>query len=71
MIASELMTTLQNLSRADKFQIVQTLIAELAQAEPELISPNQEYPVWSPHNATEAATTMLQYLENQPPATHE
>lgn len=63
MVTTELMSTLLNLPRADKFQIIQTLIAELAKSEPELIPADQAYPVWSPYNATEAAATMLQILD--------
>ena len=56
---------LHGLPRVDKFRAVQFLTAELAQEEAGTLVPNGEYAVWSPHDATEAATTLGQYLEEQ------
>ena len=63
MVSLELISTLRELSRSDKFHIMQILISELAQQEPDLIKPNQSYPVWSPYDAVEAADTMLKVLQ--------
>ncbi|MEM8642272.1 MAG: hypothetical protein AAGG51_26170 [Cyanobacteria bacterium P01_G01_bin.54] len=63
MVSSELISTLRDLSRSDKFHIMQLLISELAQQETELIKPEQAYPVWSPYDANEAANTMLNVLK--------
>lgn len=63
MVSLELISTLKGLSRSDKFYIMQILISELAQQETDLIKPDQSYPVWSPHNAVEAADTMLRVLQ--------
>ncbi len=63
MVSLELISTLRELSRSDKFYIMQILISELAQQETELIKPNQSYPVWSPYDAVEAADTMLKVLQ--------
>lgn len=63
MVSSELVSTLKGLSRSDKFHIMQILISELARQETDLIKPDQSYPVWSPHDATEAADIMLQVLQ--------
>jgi hypothetical protein len=63
--SSELISTLRELSRADKFHIMQILISELAQQETDLIKPDQSYPVWSPYDAVEAADTMLKVLKTQ------
>lgn len=63
MVSSELISTLRELSRADKFYVMQVLILELAQQETDLIIPDQSYPVWSPYNAVEAADTMLKVLQ--------
>ncbi len=71
MVSAELLNTLRNLNRADKLYIMQVLVSELAQAETNLIQPGQEYPVWSPYNAFEAADSMLQVLENAKTKTHE
>jgi hypothetical protein len=62
MVSSELISTLRELSRSDKFYIMQLLISELAQQETDLIKPGQAYPVWSPYEAHEAAQTMLTAL---------
>jgi hypothetical protein len=63
MVSLELISTLRELSRSDKFYIMQILISELAQQETDLIKPNQSYPVWSPYDAVEAADTMLKVLQ--------
>jgi hypothetical protein len=63
MVSAELISTLRELSRSDKFYIMQVLISELAQQETDLIKPNQSYPVWSPYDAVEAADTMLKVLQ--------
>ncbi|MCC5668303.1 hypothetical protein LC653_31710 [Nostoc sp. CHAB 5784] len=63
MVSAELISTLRELSRADKFYIMQVLISELAQQETDLIKRDQSYPVWSPYDAVEAADTMLKVLE--------
>lgn len=63
MVSSELISALRELSRADKFYVMQVLISELAQQETDLIKPEQSYPVWSPYDAVEAADTMLKVLQ--------
>ena len=63
MVSAELISTLRELSRADKFYIMQVLISELAQQETDLIKPDQSYPVWSPYDAVEAADTILKVLQ--------
>lgn len=62
MVSEELLSTLRGLDRADKFYVMQVLLLELAQQETNLIRPDQEYPVWSPYDAFEAADTMLKVL---------
>lgn len=64
MVSSELISTLRELSRSDKFYIMQLLISELAQQETDLIKSEQAYPVWSPYGADEAADTMLRVLQS-------
>jgi hypothetical protein len=64
MVSSELISTLRELSRADKFYIMQLLLSELAQQETDLIKPDRAYPVWSPYDAVEAADTMLKVLQS-------
>jgi hypothetical protein len=71
MVSSELVSTLRELSRSDKLHIMQLLISELAQQETDLIKPEQAYPVWSPHDADEAAATMLYVLQAAKTQGHE
>ena len=61
---AELIPALHELPRADKFRAVQFLTAELAQGEGGLL-PGAEYPVWSPYEAHDAATTLTQFLREQ------
>lgn len=63
MALSDLLSTLQELNRADKLYVVQVLISELAQQKSDLIKPGQSYPFWSPYDALEAANTMLEVLQ--------
>jgi hypothetical protein len=63
MVSADLISALRELSRADKFLVMQVLISELAQQETELIKSEQSYPVWSPYDADEAADTMLEVLQ--------
>ena len=62
---AELLPVLHQLPRAEKFRAVQFLAAELAQAEGAALLPG-EYPIWSPHDALNAAHTLTQYLREQP-----
>jgi hypothetical protein len=71
MVSTELISTLRELSRSDKFYIMQLLISELAQQETNLIQPDQAYPVWSPYDADEAADTMLKALESAKAQNHD
>ena len=64
MVSSELIAILRELSRADKFYVMQVLRSELAQQEMETIVPDRSYPVWSPYNAVDAADTMLKILRS-------
>ena len=63
MVSAELLLTLKNLNRLDKFQIMKILISELAEQEINLIRSDQDYPIWSPYDAVEAADTMLKVLK--------
>ncbi|NJK69986.1 MAG: hypothetical protein HC849_12875 [Oscillatoriales cyanobacterium RU_3_3] len=71
MVSSELISTLRELSRSDKFYIMQLLLSELAQQETDLIKPDRAYPVWSSYDAVEAADTMLKVLQAAKVQDHE
>jgi hypothetical protein len=70
MVSGELLNTLQKLDRSDKLYIMQVLVSELAQAETDLIKPNQNYAVWSPYEAFEAADIMLKALQEDKSQNH-
>jgi hypothetical protein len=55
MVTAELIFSLKELSRSDKFHIIQMLVTELAQQEKTLIKPGQAYPVSSPYDSIEVA----------------
>ncbi len=63
MISTELLNMLQSLNRVDKLYVIQVLVSKLAQQETDLIKQEQSYPVWSPYDASEAATIMLEALQ--------
>jgi len=60
MSLDELMPMLHELSRVDKLRLIQFLVVELAKEENiQLLDDDQNYPIWSPYNAFEAADTLL------------
>ena len=61
MITKELIHNLGELTRSEKLHVMQLLVSDLAREEALLIS-SQAYPIWSPYDATEAAVTMLEVL---------
>jgi hypothetical protein len=62
---ADLLPALHQLARADKFRAVQFLTTELAQEEAAGLAPGSAYPIWSPHNAIEAASTLRDFLREQ------
>jgi hypothetical protein len=70
MVSVELLNTLRTLNRAEKLHILQVLVSELAQEEATLLRPGLAYPVWSPHDAHEAADAMLKVLKAAEPEDH-
>jgi hypothetical protein len=63
---NELLPTLQELSHTDKLRLMQWLAAQLAKEERvPLLSPDVEYPVWSPYDAHEAASILAAFLERE------
>ena len=61
---SELLSTLQTLSRADKLKIMQFLVQELAaEEEALLLQPGATYAVWSPYNSHDATQKLATLLE--------
>ena len=60
---AELMSQIQNLPKIDKLRLMQFLATELVkEEEPNFFIANQEYPVWSPYNSSEAANVLMNLL---------
>lgn len=69
MSLTELVPNVKLLPRADKLRLFQLLVVELAQEEGvALLTPDREYPIWTPLNAFGAAATLMKMLENCKPA---
>jgi hypothetical protein len=63
---AELMSQIQTLPKLDKLRLMQFLATELMKEEDvNFFVENQEYPVWSPYNCTEAANVLMNLLETK------
>ncbi|MCM0591637.1 MAG: hypothetical protein KA716_16010 [Gloeotrichia echinulata DEX184] len=63
MSLAELMSQIQTLPRIDKLRLMQFLSTELVKEEDaNFFVANQEYPVWSPYNCSEAANILMNLL---------
>ena len=69
MVNDNLYSSLKQLARAEKLQVMQFLIAELAHDEGIQLVPDQDYPIWSPFEAYGAAEVMQQMLKPSGEAT--
>ena len=59
-----LLPALRALSRADKLRVIQDMAVELAKDEAmPMAETGVGYPIWTPHQAFEAAATLLGALE--------
>jgi len=64
MSLSDLLPTLHALPRAEKWRLIQLMVADLAREEDlTQFEAGHPYPVWSPYDAFEAADAMLKALE--------
>lgn len=62
----ELLPKLQALPRWEKLRVVQFLVGEIAREEEmQPFVAGAAYPVWSPYNASEAAATLQDLLEQE------
>lgn len=61
----ELLPRLRALSRADKLRAMQYLVSELAAEEVTLLDPDISYPIWTPYDSYDAATTLLEFLKEE------
>jgi len=63
MSLTELMTQIQELPKIDKLRLMQFLATELVREEDQnVFVENQEYPIWSPYNCSEAANVLMNLL---------
>jgi hypothetical protein len=60
---AQLLPSLRSLKRSEKLQVIQFLAGELAEDENEFPRSDMEYPVWSPHDAFEAASILMKHLK--------
>lgn len=66
MSLNELLPSVQEMPHKEKLQLMQWLATELAAGKQALIlSPDVDYPVWSPYDAHEAAATLTAFLEQE------
>jgi hypothetical protein len=60
---AELMSQIQTLPKIDKLRLMQFLATELVKEEdPNFFVADQEYPIWSPYNCSEAANVLMNLL---------
>jgi hypothetical protein len=60
---AELKSQIQELSKIDKLRPMQFLATELVKEEDvNFFVANQEYPIWSPYDCSEAANTLMNLL---------
>ena len=63
---TELLSKVQALPRVDKLRLMQFLAFELAREEGvALLQPNEDYPMWTPYDAFDAASTLLNALKEE------
>ena len=59
----ELMSQVRELPKIDKLRLMQFLATELVKEEDaNFFIANKEYPIWSPHNCSEAANVLMNLL---------
>ena len=60
---AQLMSQIQDLPKIEKLRLMQFLATELVKEEDaNFFIANQEYPVWSPYNCSEAANVLMNLL---------
>jgi hypothetical protein len=68
---TELLPVLQKLPKVDKLRLIQFLVFELAKDEGiNLFVSGQSYPIWTPHDAFDAANILLNALQEDTVVAH-
>ncbi len=63
---TELLPKVQALPQVDKLRLMQFLVFEFAREEGvTLLQPDEEYPIWTPYDAFDAADTLLNALKEE------
>jgi hypothetical protein len=71
MSLTEIIPLVNDLSQPDKLSLFKLLAAQVPDAQLQAIFSASEYPVWSPHDATEAANILMQMIQDdQEASTH-
>ena len=65
MSLAELIPLVDSLSQSDKLSLFKLLAVQIPKAELQAIFSASEYPVWSPHDATEAANILMQMIQDE------
>ena len=65
MTFAEVVTSLPQLSRKERVQLLQYLVTELAREEGVGMVAGAAYPVWTPLGSTDAANALLQAIHQQ------
>ena len=64
MSLTELIPLVNNLSQLDKLSLFKHLAAQVPDAQLQVIFSDSEYPIWSPYEATEAASILMQMIQD-------
>ena len=64
MVVEQIIPTVRELNRADKWRLMQILVTDLAEEETSLTLPPGDYPVWTPLESYGAAEGLLAALED-------
>ena len=64
MSLAELIPLVNNLSQLDKLSLSKLLAAQVPDAQLQAIFSDSEYPIWSPYEATEAASILMQMIQD-------
>jgi len=63
---TELLPQVRGLPRSDKLRLMQFLVSELAQEDGiTLLQSDEDYPIWTPYHAFDAAATLLNVLREE------
>lgn len=69
MSVTELLPLVNNLSPSDQLSLFKFLAAKIPNAELQAIFSAPEYPVWSPHDSSDAANTLMQMIQDDEEST--